>query len=47
MQPIEKLKVVLDSPENVKTTAQFLIDICNARSKILFKKAASNPGPNY
>ena len=47
MQPIEKLKVVLDSPENVKVTAQFLIDQCNVRSKILFSKAADNPGPIY
>ena len=31
----EKLKIVLTWPENVKVTAQFLIDICNLRSKML------------
>ena len=38
----EKLKIVLNSPENVKATAQFLIDICNVRSKLLFKKSANS-----
>ena len=38
----EKLKIVLSSPENVKATAQFLIDICNVRSKLLFKKSANS-----
>ena len=38
-QPIEKLKVVLNSPENVKVTAQFLVDICNTHSNILFKNS--------
>ena len=45
MHSTEKLKVVLDLPENVKLTAQFLIDICNVRSKILFSKTANNIGP--
>ena len=31
----EKLKVVLNWPENVKLTAQFLIDAFNKRSKIV------------
>ena len=31
----EKFKVVLNWPENVKLTAQFLIDIFNKRSKIV------------
>ena len=45
MHSTEKLKVVLDLPENVKLTAQFFIDICNVRSKILFSKTANNTGP--
>ena len=32
---VEKLKIVLSAPENVKLTAQFLVDICNVRSKLL------------
>jgi hypothetical protein len=31
----EKLKVVLNSPDNVKVTAQFILDACNLRSKIV------------
>ena len=38
MQQIEKLKLDLNSPENVKITGQFLVDISNVRSKILLKK---------
>ena len=38
----EKLKIVLNSPENVKVTAQFLVDICNVRSKLMIKKSANN-----
>ena len=38
----EKLKIVLNSPENVKVTAQFLVDICNVRSILLIKKSANN-----
>ena len=34
---IEKLKVVLSAPENVKVTAQFLVKICNVRSKKLLQ----------
>ena len=44
LQPTEKLKLVLNSPENVKITAQFLIDISSARSLILNKR---NPGPIF
>ena len=44
LPPNQKLKIVLDSPLNVKITAQFLVDICNVRSKILFKKTARIPG---
>ena len=35
LDAFEKLSIVLDLPENVKVTAQFLIDICNHRSKLL------------
>ena len=38
----QKLKIVLSAAENVKVTAQFLVDICNVRSKLLFKKSADN-----
>ena len=31
----ERLKIVLNCPENVKLTAQFLIDAFNKRSKII------------
>ena len=41
----QKLKIVLDSPLNVKITAQYLVDISNLRSKILIKKTARIPGP--
>ena len=41
--PSEKLKVVLNWPENVKCTAQFLINMCNVRSKILHKKNVNDP----
>ena len=41
----QKLKIVLDSPLNVKITAQYLVDISNLRSKILTKKTARIPGP--
>ena len=33
----EKLKVVLNDPENVKPTGQFIIDAYNYRSKIVKK----------
>ena len=39
----EKIKVVLNWPENVKCTAQYLIDICNVRSKIIHKKTENDP----
>ena len=38
----QKLKIVLHVAENVKVTAQFLVDICNLRSKILLKKSVNN-----
>ena len=38
----QKLKIVLHVAENVKVTAQFLVDICNLRSKILLKKSVDN-----
>ena len=38
----QKLKIVLSTPENVKVTGQFLVDICNIRSKILFKKSKNS-----
>ena len=31
----ERLKIVLNCPENVKLTAQFLIDAFNKRSKLI------------
>ena len=31
----DKLKIVLNSPDNVKVTAQFILDACNLRSKIV------------
>ena len=37
LTPIQKLKIVLDSPLNVKITAKFLVDICNVHSKISLK----------
>ena len=42
----QKLKTVLSLPENVKCTAQYLVDICNVRSKILAKKSTSSSVPN-
>ena len=39
----EKLNVVLNWPDNVKCTAQYLIDICNVRSKIIHKKNVNDP----
>ena len=38
----QKLKIVLSTPENLKVTGQFLVDICNIRSKILFKKSKNS-----
>jgi hypothetical protein len=31
----ERLKIVLNEPVNVKVTAQFILDACNLRSKIV------------
>ena len=42
LENTQKLKIVLNAPENVKVTGQFLIDICNVRSKILIKKSTNN-----
>ena len=35
----QKLKIVLSFPENVKATGQYLVDICNVRSKLIYKKS--------
>ena len=39
----EKLNVVLNWPESVKCTAQYLIDICNVRSIIIHNKNVNDP----
>ena len=35
LEPPEKLKLVLNESENVKSTAQFILDAFNDRSKIV------------
>ena len=36
----ERLKIVFNEPENVKITAQFIIDAYNVRSKIIFNQTS-------
>ena len=40
---VEKFRLVLNNPENVKYTAQFVINIFDIRSKVVNKIPVFNP----